>query len=170
MGGSTARILIALSAVENDRLTEALAFGPILRLRRGAVPQRQIAEAAGVPLSCYRGLERGRAHGVGLDALQRISKTLHLDRSERLNFWREARPDLAFLLAASASPMPERQRLRSLHGIANRLRQARGSRAPVRVAVEIIYACLGPDISAFALEWVAGIRPRSSSTSAPVSK
>ena len=76
---------------------------------------------------------------------------LGLTRSEELQFLELARPDLGFVLSGRNSPASDR-RWRSLHMVANRLRQSKGPRNAVQTAVEILHASFGPDLSAFAVE------------------
>jgi hypothetical protein len=122
-----------------------------LRLRRGDSKQWELAATARLSLSRYKRLESGRALAVRLDVLLRVAAALRLDAGERLELVRLARPDLAFLLSAAGAP-PLGYQWRSVHKLARRLGQAKGSRDPACVAVEIVHASLGLDMTVFALE------------------
>src|SRR6202022_2512000 len=62
-----------------------------------------------------------------------------------------ARPDLGFVLSGRNLPASARH-WRSLHKVASRLRQAMGAHEALRIAVEILHASFGPELSAFAVE------------------
>jgi transcriptional regulator with XRE-family HTH domain len=138
-----------------DAMQERVAAEPdlrsFLRLRRGSARQCELAASAQLSLSRYRRLENGRASAVRLDALLRIAEALRLGEKERLEFVKLARPDLAFLLSTAGTP-PLGSQWRSVHGLARRLEQAKGSRERARVGVEIVHASLGLETTAFVLE------------------
>ena len=127
-------------------------------MRRGGGAQRAVAAAANISLRRYKKLESGETGTIGLDALLRVSAFLGLSRSEELEFLELARPDLGFVLRGRNSP-GSAHRWRSLHTVASRLRQAKGAREAVRVAVEIVHASFGPELSAFAVELQPGGPP-----------
>jgi transcriptional regulator with XRE-family HTH domain len=121
-----------------------------LQARRGGLRQRELAGAAGLNLTRYERLERGVLDTVRLDALLRVSDVLRLDRNDRLDFLRLARPDLSFVLVEGQASRTGHWR--SLHKVASLLRAAKGLREPVRLAVEIVHASFGPDLSVSALK------------------
>jgi hypothetical protein len=147
---SVTRFAMLAGIVRQDWRKDRFVLHAFLRSRRGGALQREVASSARIRLSRYRKLESGDAAPLRLDELLRLADALSLKDAERLSFVRLARPDLAFALRAAESP-PSEAPWRFLHNIAGRLRETRGSREPVHVAVEIVHAMLGPDLSVLAL-------------------